>query len=154
MFNNISSTSCLLVDTSSFDRLFMCKLYRKNKWHKIYLCITLKKIEIMVIIIYIIIIMIIIITILIIKLEDAYLLYLIFWVKLFEYCIWFKIHIFLSFQQSNNLSLWRGFSLSSKKNLFHCNFDYINTFLSKSIRETLYKPYKVIMYSKGSVNIG
>ena len=74
MFNNISSTSCLLVDTGSFDRLFMCKLYRKNKWHKIYLCITLKKIEIMVIIINIIIIMIIIIiiTILIIKLEDAY----------------------------------------------------------------------------------
>ena len=26
--NNISSTSCLIVDTVSFDRLFMCKLGR------------------------------------------------------------------------------------------------------------------------------
>ena len=117
MFNNISSTSCLLVDTSSFDRLFMGKLYRKNKWHKIYLCITLKKIEIMVIIIYIIIIMIIIITILIIKLEDAYLLYLIFWVKLSEYCIWFKIHIFLSFNKVTT-SLFEEVSLFQAKKIF------------------------------------
>ena len=116
MFNNISSTSCLLVDTSSFDRLFMCKLYRKNKWHKIYLCITLKKIEIMVIIIYIII-MIIIITILIIKLEDAYLLYLIFWVKLSEYCIWFKIRIFLSFNKVTT-SLFEEVSLFQAKKIF------------------------------------
>ena len=116
MFNNIS-TSCLLVDTSSFDRLFMCKLYRKNKWHKIYLCITLKKFEIMVIIINIIIIMIIIITILIIKLEDAYLLYIIFWVKLFEYCIWFKIHIFLSFNKVTT-SLFEEVSLFQAKKIF------------------------------------
>ena len=113
MFNNISSTSCLLVDTSSFDRLFMCKLYRKNKWHKIYLCITLKKFEIMVIIINIIIIMIIII----IKLEDAYLLYIIFWVKLFEYCIWFKIHIFLSFNKVTT-SLFEEVSLFQAEKIF------------------------------------
>ena len=29
--NNIPSTSCLIVDTISFDRLFMCKLERTNE---------------------------------------------------------------------------------------------------------------------------
>ena len=28
--NNVSSTNCLIVDTTSFDWLFMCKLERTN----------------------------------------------------------------------------------------------------------------------------
>ena len=49
------------------------------------------------------------------------------------------------------------FEGSSKRNLFHSNFDYMNTFLSKSIKKTykpyqlkkLYKPYKAICIGKG-----
>ena len=42
--NNTSFTSCLIVDTISFHRLFLCKLI-KNKKHKIDPCSTLKKTE-------------------------------------------------------------------------------------------------------------
>ena len=41
---NISSTSCLIIDIISNNRLLMCKFERK-KWYKIGLCSTLKKTE-------------------------------------------------------------------------------------------------------------
>ena len=41
--DNISSTSCLIIDNMPFDRLFMCKLERAR--HKIHLCSLSKKTE-------------------------------------------------------------------------------------------------------------
>ena len=83
--NSILSTNCLIVDTMSFDRLFMCKLERTR--HKTNLFSLLKKTEKN-------------------KLEDAYLLF-IFWPKLFICYTGFKILVFFKFQHSKNLSLWR-----------------------------------------------
>ena len=50
---------------------------------------------------------------------------------------------FLKFFKKVTTSLSEGFS---KKKSFSSNLDYINTFLSKSIKKTLHKPYKAIMH--------
>ena len=48
-------------------------------------------------------------------------------------------------------SLFEGFK---QKEIFFNVTLIINTFLSKSIKKALHKPYKAIMYRLGSVNIG
>ena len=66
------------------------------------------------------------------------------WLKLFTYIHQnFETNIFQSFSQKLQP---HSSKVSAKRNLFQCNLDYINTFLSKSIKKTLYKPCKAIMY--------
>ena len=83
----------------------MCKLERTNDIKKTCVVSTLKKLKIL-------------------KLENAYLLYLIFWLKLF-------IHQNLKF--SNVLMKLQPLSegFKKKRNLFQYNFDYKHLFIMK-----------------------
>ena len=76
-----------------------------------------------------------------------YLLYLIFWLKLFIHQN-FEIEFF---HNKVTTSLFESFK---QKEIFFNVTLIVNTFLSKSIKKTLHKPYKAIMYRQESVNIG
>ena len=78
-----------------------------------------------------------------------HILYLIFWLKLF---IHQNIEITLSKDLHNKVtkSFFEGFK---QKEIFLNVTLIINIFLSKSIKKTLYKQYKAIMYWSGLVNI-
>ena len=55
------------------------------------------------------------------------------------------------FHNKVTISLFEGFK---QKEIFFNVTLIINTFLSKSIKKTLHKPFKAIMYQQELVNIG
>ena len=97
------------MDTISFDGFFICKLERTNDIKKTCAVSTLKKLKIL-------------------KLENAYLLYLSFWLKLF-------IHQNLKF--SNILMKLQPLSEGFKKKIVFNITLIMNTFLSKNIIQTI-----------------
>ena len=113
--------SCLILDTISFDRLFMCELENTNDIKQTHV-VHQKRLKI-------------------IKLENVYLIYPIFWLKLF-------IHQNLKYKFSKvstkTTSLFEGFK---QKEIFFNVTLIINTFLSKSIKKLYTNSiYKAIMY--------
>ena len=65
------------------------------------------------------------------------------WLKLYIYTPEFWNKNFLNFFRKVTISLFEGFK---QKEIFLNGTLIINSFLSKSIKKTLYKPHKAIMY--------